>query len=114
MTGKHVTTSSRSAIDSSRNVVPRRNTSIHTEVSTSSTLAHPLPLARRSIPPHPWQVTFPEARPGQLEDPTRLDSPNEVLERALYSAGVRPLAAQLDGFLEEGTIDHKICTFHVY
>jgi hypothetical protein len=114
MTGKHVTTSSRSAIDSNRNVVPRRNTSIHTEVSTSSTSTRPLALARRPITPHRWQITFPEARPGQLEDPTCFDSPDKVLERALDSAGVRPLAAQLDGFLEERTVDHKICTFHVY
>src|SRR3954466_10738454 len=100
MTGKHVTTSSRSATDSKRKVVPRRNTSIQTDVSTSSTARRRLRPANWAIVAHSGQVAFPQTRTGEFQNSTRLDASDEVLQRTLDGARVCPFSAQLHRLLQ--------------
>src|SRR3990172_1216284 len=112
--GSTVTTSSTSTRSASRRRAGFRNTSIHTDVSTSTTAGLSAGPVRGGILAHDRQIALPQPAARQLENPSGLPSPDEFLERALDSPRVRPLAAQADGLLEQIFIEHKICTFHVY
>src|SRR5438105_1524317 len=110
-TGRHVTISSKSIRSSRTRRGGRWNTSIQAEVSTRTTA----PLAvRRAVLADDRQVAFPGARARQVEDPARLRPADEVLHRALDRARIRALLADLQRFLEKGSVEHKICALHVY
>src|SRR5437867_4418650 len=107
-TGRQVTTSSIATEDSSRNLVPLRNTSIQTEVSTRTT-GFPARPAPHTIPAHVRQVSFPEAGTGQLEDSAGLRPAHVLLECPVDSSGVGSFAAQAQCLLQQLLIEHKIC-----
>src|SRR6266545_3509231 len=108
MTGPHVTTSSRETTDSSDSLEPRRNTSIHTEVSTRTTAVSSGAVDAAVLASH-RQVALPQAAAGQCQDAVRLGATHEFFERPFDRRGVGPFAADADRLLEELLIKHKIC-----
>src|SRR5262249_48632275 len=85
-----------------------------TDVSTSSTTRRPLRVTNGTILAHRRQVTFPQTGTSELQNSTRLDAADKVLQRTLDGTRVCSLSAQLDRFLQQLLTNHKICAFHVY
>src|SRR5919198_4438141 len=113
-TGKHVTTSSKSTTSSSRTRGRRRKTSTHTDVSTRTTRSRPRGPPRTAVVSHRAQIAFPEPRASEVEDLPRFGAAHEIVEGSLDRPGVRALAAQPKGFIQEVFIKHKICAFHTH
>src|SRR4029079_9697442 len=110
-TGRQVTMSSKSTTDSITSRDGLRKTSIHAEVSTSTTARLPV---RRTILPDHAEIAFPRTAAGQFEDLPGAGAPHEILHRALARARVGPFAADFQRLFEQRRIKHKICAFHVY
>lgn len=66
------------------------------------------------VAPHFREVSLPQPSSGQLQDSTRLRSPNEVLEGLVHGGGKGSLTTQPGGLFQQFLIKHKIRTFHVY
>src|SRR5450756_1138734 len=113
MTGRQVTTSSRSTKDSSRSGPLFRKTSIQTDVSTRTTRCPAGNPSVRCVAPHLPQIPFPEAGSGELENPPCLDALHEVLESAPHGPRERSLTSEASRLLQEMLIKHKICAFHM-
>src|SRR5512132_2435123 len=111
MIGRQVTISSKSTIASSVSRGRARNTSIHTEVSTSTTAAAPI---RPAVLADLGELAFPQPASGEIQDTARLRTENEVSQRTLDGPRIGALSAQERGLLEQTLIKHKIRTFHVY
>src|SRR4029079_10898796 len=110
-TGRQVTMSSKSTTDSIASRAGLRKTSIHAEVSTSTTARLPV---RRTILPHDREVAFPRTAAGQFEDLAGAGAPHEILHRTLDRARVGPFPADLQRLFQQRRVKHKICAFHVY
>lgn len=68
----------------------------------------------RPVAAHRGQIALPQPRTGELQDATGSRPPDELRERPIDRSRVRPLAADLQGVLEQLLIKHKICAFHTY
>src|SRR3954471_21272526 len=108
--GRQVTISSKSTSDSRSTRDGRRNTSIHTEVSTRTTASL---AVGRPIFAHDAEVAVPGAAAGKVENLPRPRALDELLHRAFDRARVRTFPAGAQRVFQELRVQHKICTFHV-
>src|SRR3954471_12487828 len=109
--GRQVTISSKSTSDSRSTRDDRRNTSIHTEVSTRTT---PSLTVGRPVFAHDTEVPFPGAAAGKVENLPRTRALDELLHGAFHRTRVRTFSAGAQRVLQQLCVQHKICTFHVY
>src|ERR1035437_185696 len=108
MTGRQVTTSSRSTKDSSRSGPLFRKTSIQTDVSTRTTRCPAGNPSVRCVAPHLRQIPFPEAGSGELENPPCLDALHEVLESAPHGPRERSLTSEASRLGGERTFSRTV------
>lgn len=91
----------------------RANTSIHADVSTSSTAR--LPLRRPGhVSADDRQVPFPQPRPSERENPAGTRAADELRERQIHRLRIRAQPRELGRFLEQCLVELKMWTFHVY
>ena len=61
---------------------------------------------------HLGEIALPQAGAGEIDDPSGPSPLDNVRQRAVYGARVRPLSAPADRFFQEALVEHKIRAFH--